>query len=53
MNDNSQNLSRRRFMAVSSAVIATPLLINLAESVPQANGAGKKAAKKYKIIIRR
>jgi ferredoxin len=49
MGGNGQNLSRRKFMAVSSAAIATPLLLNLADSVPVAKAAEKKAARKDKI----
>jgi hypothetical protein len=29
MSENSQNLSKRKFMIVSSMVIATPLFLNL------------------------
>jgi len=48
MSGNGQNLSRRKFMAVSSAAIATPLLLNLSGSVP-AKAAEKKSARKDKI----
>jgi len=51
MNEDGKGLSRRRFMAVSSAAIATPLLLNLAQSVPDAKGADKKTAKKDKIYF--
>jgi len=49
MSEGSKGLSRRKFMAVSSAAIATPLLLNLAESVPEVKGAEKKTAKKDRI----
>jgi ferredoxin len=49
MSDGNHNLSRRKFMAVSSAAIATPLLLNLVESVPELGAAEKKSAKKDKI----
>jgi ferredoxin len=39
MSETSQNLSRRRFMGVGSAAIASPLLVNLASSI----AAGKAA----------
>jgi ferredoxin len=35
------NLSRRKFMVVSSAAIASPLLLNLAGSVPESKAAAK------------
>jgi ferredoxin len=44
MNEISQNLSRREFMAVGTAAIASPLLLNLIDPLDQA-----KAAKKEKI----
>jgi Fe-S-cluster-containing hydrogenase component 2 len=44
MGETSGNLSRRRFMAASSAAVATPLLLNLTDLVEEA-----KAAKKDKI----
>jgi len=49
MSEGSKGLSRRKFMAVSSAAIATPLFLNLAESVPEGKGAEKKTAKKDRI----
>jgi Fe-S-cluster-containing hydrogenase component 2 len=48
MSEKSPNLSRRKFMAVSSAAIATPLLLNLLDPIEQAKAAAK-AAKKDKI----
>jgi succinate dehydrogenase/fumarate reductase flavoprotein subunit len=42
MNENSRNLSRREFMAVSSAVIASPIVMNMAGQVAEANAAEKK-----------
>jgi ferredoxin len=49
MGEIGKNINRRRFIAVGSAAIATPLLLNLAESVPVAKAAEKKAGKKGKI----
>jgi ferredoxin len=49
MSATSQKLSRRKFMAVSSAAVAAPLLLNLADPVREAKGAGKKVGKKDKI----
>jgi ferredoxin len=48
MSEISQNLSRRKFMAVGSAAIASPLLLNLIDPMEQAMAAAK-AAKKDKI----
>jgi ferredoxin len=45
MSENSHNLSRRKFIAVSSAAIATPLLLNLMDPVEEAKAAAKKANK--------
>jgi hypothetical protein len=39
------NLTRRKFMAVSSAALATPLLKNVTGIVPEANAAEKEAKK--------
>jgi hypothetical protein len=39
------NLTRRKFMAVSSAVLATPLITNMAGMVPEAKAAEKDAKK--------
>jgi ribulose 1,5-bisphosphate synthetase/thiazole synthase len=41
MSDTSLNLTRRKFMAVSSAAIAAPILMNMAGNVPDARGAEK------------
>ena len=41
MTSENSNLSRRKFMLVSSAAIASPLFLNLAGSVPEAKGAKK------------
>ena len=49
MSKTSQNLSRRKFMVVGSAAIATPLLLNLTDSVEEAKAAAKKTGKKDKI----
>ena len=39
MDKPSLNLTRRKFMLVSSAAVATPLLLNLSGMVPEAKGA--------------
>ncbi len=41
MSEIDLNLSRRKFMAVSSAAIAAPVLMNMADMVPDAKGAEK------------
>src|SRR4030042_3423829 len=41
MSEKGLNLTRRKFMAVSSAAIAAPILMNMAGKVPDANGAEK------------
>jgi len=46
MNETGLNLSRRKFMVVGSAAIASPMLLNLADSVPEAKAAEKAAFKK-------
>ena len=48
MSEIRQNLSRRKFMAVGSAAIASPLLISLIDPIAAAKAAAK-AAKKDKI----
>jgi ferredoxin len=48
MSEASQNLSRRKFMIVGSAAIATPLLLNLVDPIREAKAAPR-AAKKDKI----
>jgi ferredoxin len=48
MSEISQNLSRRKFMAVGSAAVASPLLLNLIDPAEEAIAAAK-AAKKEKI----
>jgi ferredoxin len=48
MSEKSHNLSRRKFMAVGSAAIASPLLLNLIQPVKEANAAAK-AGKKDRI----
>lgn len=45
MAEKSSNLSRRKFMAVSSAVVATPLLLNLIDPVREATASAKMAGK--------
>jgi ferredoxin len=49
MNESSEDLSRRKFMLVSSAAIASPLFLNLSETVSEAKAAEMKATKKDKI----
>jgi ferredoxin len=45
MSEDSKGLNRRKFMVLSSAAVAAPLLLNLAESAPVAKAAEKKAGK--------
>jgi len=46
VSDLAQNLSRRKFMVMgSAAVVATPLLMNLADPVNEVKAATKKAKK--------
>jgi ferredoxin len=45
MTEKSSSLSRRKFMVVSSAAVATPLLLNLMGTVEDAKAAAKKASK--------
>ena len=47
----SQKLTRRKFMLVSSTAIATPLLLKLADTVPDAQGAETKGAATGKIYF--
>jgi len=42
MSSENFNLSRRKFMLVSSAAIAAPFVMNVAGMVPEAKGAEKK-----------
>ena len=51
MSETSLNLTRRKFILVSSAAIATPLLLNLADTVPNAQGAETKKAATGKIYF--
>jgi Fe-S-cluster-containing hydrogenase component 2 len=46
MSENGQNLSRRKFMTMSSVAIATPFLLNLAGSVQEAKSTEKKTTNK-------
>lgn len=39
MSEKDLNLTRRKFMMVSSAAVTAPLLLNLPGMVPEANGA--------------
>jgi fumarate reductase flavoprotein subunit len=41
MSETGSNLTRRKFMAVSSAAIAAPIFLNMAGKVPDAEGAEK------------
>jgi len=41
MSEKDLNLTRRKFMAVSSAAIATPIIMNMAGKVPEAKAAEK------------
>jgi len=45
MSETSLNLTRRKFMLASSAAIVSPLLLNMVDSVPDAQGATKLATK--------
>jgi len=45
MSETSHNLSRRKFMVMGSAAIASPLLLNLMDPVEEAKAAAKKASK--------
>jgi ferredoxin len=45
MSEKSQNLSRRKFMVMGSAAIATPLLLNLVNPAEEAKAAAGKANK--------
>jgi ferredoxin len=49
MGEIGKNISRRKFMAVGSAAIAAPLLLNLADPVEEARAAAKRSGKKDKI----
>ena len=51
MAETGLNLGRRKFMLVSSAAIATPLLLNLANPVSDAKGAETKGAAKGKVYF--
>jgi len=51
MDKPSLNLTRRKFMLVSSAAIASPLLLNLTDTVPDAQGAETKGALTGKIYF--
>jgi fumarate reductase flavoprotein subunit len=50
MSEKRLSLSRRKFMAVSSAAIAAPIIMNVAGKVPEANTAEKKAEKQYDFV---
>jgi succinate dehydrogenase/fumarate reductase flavoprotein subunit len=45
MTEKKSDLTRRRFMAVSSAAIATPIIMNMTGKVPEAKGSEKESKK--------
>jgi hypothetical protein len=47
------DLTRRKFVAVGSSALATPLLKNMAGIVPETNAAEKKAEKQYDFVERK
>ena len=51
MSETGNNLSRRRFMAVSSASVAAPFVMKTAGMTPYAEGAEKQAEKQYTYTI--
>jgi fumarate reductase flavoprotein subunit len=53
MSETGFNLTRRNFIAASSAALAAPLIKNMAGVVPEANAAEKKAEKQYAFIDRK
>ena len=53
MSEKDLNLSRRKFVAVSSAAIAAPVLKGAAGVVPEAKAAEKQAAKQYTFVDRK
>jgi hypothetical protein len=50
MSKISSGLTRRKFMAVSSAAIAAPMLKNMVNMIPEAEGAEKGAEKTYSFM---
>jgi len=50
MAKNDLSLTRRKFMALGSAVLAAPMLKNIAGTVPEAKAAEKKAEKQYDFV---
>lgn len=50
MGETGQNIKRRKFIAVCSAAIATPLILNLADSFEEAKAAEKSTGKKTRSI---
>jgi hypothetical protein len=50
MSEKDLSLSRRKFMAVSSAAIAAPVLKGTAAIVPEAKAAAKQAEKQYTFV---
>lgn len=51
MTETSSKVTRRKFMLVGSAAIASPLLINVASSIGEAKAAEPKAVKPGKIYF--
>jgi fumarate reductase flavoprotein subunit len=52
VSETGSNLTRREFMVVNSAAIASPILLNVAGAVPDAKAAGKQAEKQYNFVDR-
>ena len=51
MGEKGQRISRRKFMIVSSAALASPLLLNLEGSLSEAKAAEKKKNKSGKVYF--
>lgn len=50
MSETNYSLTRRKFMAVSSAALATPIIKNMAGAIPESSAAEKKAEKRYDFV---
>jgi fumarate reductase flavoprotein subunit len=50
MSETNFDLNRRKFMLVSSAALATPLIKNMTGAIPEAKAAEKKAEKPYDFV---
>jgi len=50
MSETNFNLTRRKFMAVSSVALAAPIIRNMAGVVPEVNAAEKKVEKQYDFV---